>query len=96
MTTKERSLLRSYAQTIEPIGQIGKGGISESMVTGISDALDKREIVKLSVLRNSDDDAKDLAEDLAKRLNAQVVCTIGHKIILYRLSDRKGIKHILP
>ena len=93
MTTKQRSKLRSLAQTIEPIGQIGKGGVSENMLKGLSDALDARELIKLTVLKNSDDEARFLADDIAAELNAEVVCTIGHKIVLYRRSD-KNIKHI--
>lgn len=93
MNTKERSKLRSIAQTIEPIGQIGKGGVSENMLKGLSDALDARELIKLTVLKNSDDEARFLADDIATELNAEVVCTIGHKIVLYRRSD-KNIKHI--
>ena len=93
MNTKERSKLRSIAQTIEPIGQIGKGGASENMLKGLSDALDARELIKLTVLKNSDDEARFLADDIAAELNAEVVCTIGRKIVLYRRSD-KNIKHI--
>lgn len=93
MNTKERSRLRSIAQTIESIGQIGKGGVSENMLKGLSDALDARELIKLTVLKNSDDEARFLADDIATELNAEVVCTIGHKIVLYRRSD-KNIKHI--
>lgn len=93
MNTKERSRLRSIAQTIESIGQIGKGGVSENMLKGLSDALDARELIKLTVLKNSDDEARFLADDIAAELNAEVVCTIGHKIVLYRRSD-KNIKHI--
>ena len=93
MNTKERSKLRSIAQTIEPIGQIGKGGVSENMLKGLSDALDARELIKLTVLKNSDDEARFLADDIAAELNAEVVCTIGHKIVLCRRSD-KNIKHI--
>ena len=40
MTTKQRSKLRSLAQNIEPVGQVGKGGLSENMISGLSDALD--------------------------------------------------------
>jgi len=82
------------AQTIEPIGQIGKGGISDNMVAGLSSALEARELIKVTVLKNAEDEAKYLADDLAAELNAEVVCTIGHKIVLYRYSEKEGIKHI--
>lgn len=94
MTTKQRSKLCSLAQTLEPIGQIGKGGISDNMLTGLSSALDARELIKITVLKNAEDDARFLADDLADALDAEVVCTIGHKIVLYRYSEKDGIKHI--
>lgn len=93
-TSKQRSNLRSLAQTIEPIGQIGKGGISDNMITSFSQALDSRELIKITVLNNSDEEARFVADDLAAALNAEVVCTIGHKVVLYRRSDKKGVKHI--
>ena len=94
MTTKQRSKLRSLAQTSEPIGQIGKGGISDNMIAGLSSALEARELIKVTVLKNAEDEAKYLADDLAAELNAEVVCTTGHKIVLYRRSLKDGVKHI--
>ena len=94
-TSKQRSILRSIAQTEEPIGQIGKGGISENMVNSFSDALGKREIIKVTVLNNNDDDKNALAIELAEKLNGEVVAVIGHKIIIYRYSNKKGVKHLL-
>ena len=93
-TTKQRSKLRSLAQTIEPVGQIGKGGISDNLVKSFSDVLDKRELIKITVLNNTEDDAKSLSIELSEKLNAEVVCVIGHKIVLYRYSNKKGVKHI--
>ena len=93
-TSKQRSVLRSMAQTIEPIGQIGKGGISDNMVKSFSDALESRELIKLTLLNNSDEEIKSVSVELAQKLGAEVVCTIGHKIVLYRRSNKKGIVHI--
>ena len=93
-TSKQRSNLRSMAQTIEPIGQVGKGGISDNMVESFSKALENRELIKITVLNNSEDDAKWVANDLAEALKAEVVCTIGHKVVLYRKSSKKDFKHI--
>lgn len=94
MTTKQRSKLRSLAQNIEPVGQVGKGGLSENMVSGLSDALEKRELVKITVLNNAEDDISDIAAELAEKLGAEVVCVIGHKVVLYRLSHKENVKHI--
>ena len=93
-TSKQRSVLRSIAQTIEPIGQVGKGGISENQVKTFSEALDKRELIKITLLNNNDEPIMYVAEELASALNAEVVCTIGHKIVLYRYSNKKGVEHI--
>ncbi|MBR6736983.1 MAG: ribosome assembly RNA-binding protein YhbY [Clostridia bacterium] len=93
-TSKQRAKLRSLAQTIEPIGQVGKGGVSENMIKSLSNALDSRELIKLTLLQNSEGDVSDVANELAESLNAEVVCTIGRKIVLYRYSNKKGVEHI--
>ncbi len=93
-TSKQRSNLRSLAQTIAPITQVGKGGVSENLIKSLSDALDARELIKISVLNNAEDDARDIAIEIAESLNAEVVEVIGKKIVLYRKSSRKDIKHV--
>ena len=93
-TSKQRAKLRSIAQTIEPIGQVGKGGISDNMVKSFSEALDSRELIKLTLLSNSDEDVREIAQELAACLSAEVVCTIGRKIVLYRYSNKKGVEHV--
>ena len=93
-TSKERSKLRSLAQNLQPIGQVGKGGISENMVKSFSDALEARELIKISVLNNTEESARDIAISLEQLLNAQTVEVIGKKIVLYRRSNRKDIEHV--
>ncbi len=93
-TSKQRSVLRSLAQNLEPVGQIGKGGITENVINSFSEVLEKRELIKITVLNNSESDAKELIQELADALNAEPVCAIGHKIVLYRRSKRKDIEHI--
>lgn len=94
-TSKERSNLRSMAQTIQPVTQIGKGGISENLITGLSEALEARELIKVSVLNNNDDDPKTIAIELERLLGAQIVAVTGKKIVLYRRSSKKDFKHIV-
>ncbi len=94
-TSKERSNLRSMAQTIQPVTQIGKGGISENLITSLSEALEARELIKVSVLNNNDDDPKAIAAELENLLGAQVVAVTGKKIVLYRRSSKKDFKHIV-
>lgn len=93
-TSKQRSKARSIAQTIQPVTQIGKGGISDNLIAALSDALEARELIKISVLNNIDEDAKALAVSLAEQLNAEVVEVIGKKIVLYRKSSKKDFNHL--
>ena len=94
LTSKQRTILKGLASSLDPIGQIGKGGISENQVKSFSDALEKRELIKINVLENSMEDKRELASDLEKALNAECVIVIGRKIVLYRKSARKDINHI--
>ncbi|MBR1890863.1 MAG: ribosome assembly RNA-binding protein YhbY [Clostridia bacterium] len=93
-TSKQRSNLRSIASTLEPIMQVGKGGVSDNMIESLALAIEKRELVKISVLQNADDTAEGYALVLAKAVGAEVVAVIGKKIILYKRSDKQGVKHI--
>lgn len=92
---EKRNYLRSLAQTIEPIFQVGKGGVSDTFIEGVSEALKKRELIKITVLNNTDSTVKELSYEIAEKTKSEVVCTIGHKIVLYKRSDLKGIEHII-
>ena len=72
----------------------GKNGISDHLVQSLSDALDKRELIKISVLENAEADAKAFSVRLAEALSAEVVAVIGRKIILYRRSEKENARHI--
>jgi RNA-binding protein len=95
MTSKQRAYLKSLAMTMEPIYQIGKASISPELITGLSEALEKRELIKVSVLQNCADDPKELAQIVSERTRSQVVQVIGKKIVLYKES-RENPKIVLP
>jgi len=88
LTSKQRAYLRGLASNEPAIMQIGKGGISENLVKTVSDALEARELIKLSVLENSGEAAREVAEALAEATESQVVGVIGKKVILYRESEK--------
>ncbi len=93
LTSGQRAHLRSLASTMSPVTQIGKGGITENLITTVSDALEARELIKLSVLETSEYTPREAAEGLADVLNAAVVTVIGRKFVLYRRS-LNGKRHI--
>ncbi len=84
MTSKERAYLRTQAMMMEPILNIGKSSVTPELTDAVDEALEARELIKISVLQNCLDDARELAETLAGRTRSSVVQVIGKKIILYR------------
>lgn len=86
ITSKQRAYLRSLATSEPAIMQIGKGGIGDNLIKTVSDALEARELIKLSVLENSEYTARECADTLAEAVGADVVGVIGRKVILYRES----------
>lgn len=95
MTTKQRAYLKGLAMNIDPIYQIGKSSITPEFTTGISEALEARELIKISVLKNCADDPHELAQILSERTSSDVVQVIGKKIVLYKKS-KKNPKIELP
>lgn len=95
LTSKQRSHLKGLANTIDPIFQLGKGGISENFIKQIDDALETREIVKVNVLKNSILDPTEVANEIADKLKAEYVQSIGRKFVIYRES-RENKKIELP
>lgn len=96
MTTKQRAYLKGLAMTMDPIFQVGKNSMTPELTKAISEALEARELIKISVLKNCADDPKELAALLAERTRSQVVQVIGKKIVLYKEGKDKNKKIELP
>ena len=94
ITSKQRAKLKSLDSSLSPITQIGKGGITENLLKTLSDALDAKELIKVNVLETADDDARNLAENVAELLEAVPVAVIGRKAIFYRYSRREKFAHL--
>lgn len=84
MTTKQRAYLKGLAMTMDPIFQVGKASMNPGLTEAIAEALEARELIKISVLKNCMDDPREIAETLAERTQSQVVQVIGKKIVLYK------------
>ncbi|MEG1756088.1 MAG: YhbY family RNA-binding protein [Clostridia bacterium] len=89
MTGRERAELRSAANGISPIFQIGKADIQENLIEAVDSALEKRELIKLSVLETATLTAQEAAQMLAEATHAEVIQCIGRKIVLYRENPMK-------
>ena len=92
MTSKERAELKGLAMNLEPIFQIGKSALTPEFTEGIIEALEARELIKISVLKNCTEDIRELAAVLGERTHSEVVQVIGRKIVLYKESKKKKAK----
>ncbi|WP_223067198.1 ribosome assembly RNA-binding protein YhbY [Paenibacillus caui] len=86
LTGKQKRFLRAQAHHLDPIFQVGKGGTNEGIIKHIEEALERRELIKVSVLNNCLEDPKDIAAELAEGAGAELVQTIGRTIVLYKES----------
>ncbi len=84
MNSKDRAYLRSLANTMDPILQVGKSGINENLIKQVDDALEARELIKLTVLETSPDSALEIGNQLAEKTACTLVQVMGRKITLYR------------
>lgn len=95
ITTKERAKLRKLAQNMDPVVQIGKGGISDPVIESVGLVLEKRELVKIRLLNNSGVDTDEAMDVLCDGLNADPVQKIGNILVIYKFSKKKDAKHVL-
>lgn len=97
MTSKQRAYLRSLAMTMDPIFQVGKSSLTPELIEALREAIDARELIKISVLKNCADDPRAIAEVIAERTRSEVVQVVGKKITLYKeAKNEKKRKIELP
>ena len=95
MTTKERAKLKSIASNLNDNVFVGKEGVTDTVVHQTEENLFAHEIVKVRVLKNYKDELKEIADALATRTESQVVQIIGNKVVLYKVSNKDKIVHLL-
>ena len=95
ITSKQRAYLRGLANSIETILMVGKGEITDNIITQAADALKARELIKGKVLENSAYSSREAAGIIAENCNAEVVQVIGSKFVLYKKNEDKPVI-ILP
>lgn len=89
LTSKQRAYLRSLANTLPTIGQVGKEGVTDSVIQSAADALKAREIIKLRVLETSLMTAREACTELCEALDAEPVQCIGTRFVIYKRSAEK-------
>lgn len=84
LSSKQRAYLRSLANHLDALFQVGKSSLTPELTGAVSEAFNTRELVKLSVLKNCTDNPRELGLMIAERTGSELVCTIGKKILLYK------------
>lgn len=87
LTGKQKRFLRAEAHSLKPIFQVGKTGVNSNMIEQIKDVLEKRELIKVSVLQNCMEDKDTVAEQISQGAEAEIVQIIGNNIVLYKESQ---------
>ncbi|MFQ3542701.1 ribosome assembly RNA-binding protein YhbY [Halobacillus rhizosphaerae] len=95
LTSKQKKFLRSESHAVQPIFQVGKAGVNENMTVQIEEALEKRELIKVSILQNCFEDNQAVANEISDQTGAEIVQLIGNTIILYKESQENK-QLILP
>ena len=95
LTSKQRAYLKSLASNLNPVFQIGKGSVTPEITEAVGECFNNNELIKLNVLKNCDDDARQIAQVIADRTRSTVVQVIGKKIVLYK-PFKENAKIVLP
>ncbi|MBE7056275.1 MAG: ribosome assembly RNA-binding protein YhbY [Ruminococcaceae bacterium] len=90
LTSKQRAKLRSQANDMETILQVGKDGIGDTLLKQIDDALTAREMIKIRVLNNQELTSREIADEISSQVDCDVVQVIGTRIVLFRRNSKKG------
>ena len=94
LTKKQIKQLRGMANKLNPIVQVGKNDLSENAIKQADDIIERRKLIKGSVLDGSGLTAKEAGEGLAEQLDAELVQVIGNRFVIYRRSQRDDVEHI--
>jgi len=90
MTTKQRAALRSMCNTMEPVLHIGKDGINDNLIKQCWDALEARELIKVTVQKNAPFTAREACTELCECVHAEPVQCIGNRFSIYRQARKNS------
>ncbi|MBQ2326098.1 MAG: YhbY family RNA-binding protein, partial [Clostridia bacterium] len=95
ITSKQRAFLRSKANDLDAIFQVGKGGVNDNLIGQLNDVLEVRELIKIKVLESSMLTAREASDIICEATGAEPIQCIGTKLVIYKPSTKEP-KIILP
>jgi len=88
INSKQRAWLRSLANSLDSLFQIGKGEMTDQLVRSLDEILSTHELLKINVLKTAEQSPAELARQLAESVDADIVQVIGRRIVVYRHSEK--------
>ena len=88
ITTKQRAYLRKLAQTLDPIFQVGKNGVTDTLIQDLENALEARELIKITLLNTIPYDKETISREIEEKTASQIVQIVGNKLTLYKQSTK--------
>lgn len=92
ITTKQRAYLRKLIHDMDPIFQVGKSGVTPELLQAIDEALEARELIRIAVLKNCEEDVRSICEKVTSRTHSDPVLVIGHKFSIYRAAKKPKLE----
>ena len=92
ITTKQRAFLRKMVHDLDPVFQVGKAGVTPELVKAVNAALEARELIKIAVLNNCEEDVRTVCDKITSRTHSDPVYIIGHKFSIYRPAKKPQIE----
>lgn len=96
LTGKQKRVLRSRGQLLEPIVHVGKDGVSEESIAATNEVFNRRELIKVRVLKTAPFDTCTIAQQLAEATNSYTTGRVGFTFLLYRPNSSLKERIILP
>ncbi len=87
LTSKQRKHLRGLGQTLEPIMHVGKDGVSDECIAATEETFNRRELIKVRVLKNCPDETADAAAELAEATSSKLISKVGFTFLLYKPNE---------
>lgn len=91
---KQKRFLRAQVNHLQPIFAVGKEGLTQNWVDQLDGALDRRELIKVNILQNSDVTPKEVQHFIESQTEIQVVQIIGRVLVLFKVSANKDAREL--
>ncbi len=91
MKGKQRAYLKKLSHNMRPVIQVGKDGVTPSLIDQISETIRKRELIKISVLESCPEEVDEVMDKILERAKCKYVQSIGRKLTIYKRNEKEPV-----